>query len=37
MALRTSGSDRADCIRLGASILVSQLFVWGIFSGQFML
>jgi hypothetical protein len=37
MVLRTTGSDRADGIRLVAWILVSQFFVWGIFSGRFML
>jgi hypothetical protein len=37
MALRTTGSDRADRIRLVAWIVVSQFFVWGIFSGRFML
>src|SRR5690606_41591087 len=37
MVLRTNGSDRADRIRLVIRVLVSQFFVWGIFSGRFML
>lgn len=37
MALRTTGSDLADRVRLAVWVLVSQFFVWGIFSGRFML
>ena len=37
MALRKTESDKADGVRLVAWVLVSQFFVWGIFSRTFML
>ncbi|HEY9541073.1 MAG TPA: hypothetical protein VIR05_05505, partial [Luteimonas sp.] len=37
MALRSPGSDRAERVQLVAWALVSLFFVWGIFTGRFML